>query len=400
MITCVRIGFGKIARIHEDHLRIHGVKTIGVVERNQILLKEIEQSGLRAFDSLHEAVLCKPDFYDVCVPASARLDVLRVLCQLDPHANILIEKPVCDFDHIDEIRNILFKHSGRVAVNENYASSNVTKRVQNEVSERKLTPTRLIVESTKHRGKDFLAGRYLDNRLGAIGYEGSHLLAIISEFGGGYEANRLLDSDLDNMHLSVTAPIAPADNQLTSDNQLLKTSLSNQGGAYMQYRANNGCIVDLYTSMSGYIGFPCPPFAYPGQKIDQDDALTRYRMLRVDGLDANGVSHQIIGFYEPVAGLARSQGKLLIFKNWVLDEVHDSFEDNTMSQHLLRVIRYFGGLEENPYEVKRALTDVLNLNKWAHAIQADSDDSDDVLGLQESANARLEDAKRFKMMRH
>lgn len=395
--TCIRIGFGKIARIHEEQLRKHGVKTLGVVEVSKARLKEIEDSGLCALESLQDAVVCKPDFYDICTPSHARLAVIRDLCALDSQANILIEKPVCDFQDIQDLQAILQHHTGQIVVNENYASSNVTIAVREALMVRNIKPERLIVESTKNRATDYILGRYQDDKIGALGYEGSHLLAIVGEFGPGYEIGELLDTDIDSIELSMAEITLDSDAVLAKCEEQNKQFLSHQGGAFMRYRAQNGCLVDLYTSMSGLIGFPCPPHAYPGQQISQSDVHARYRILRADGCDHAGIPYQIVGFYEPIAGLARSQAQLVIFKNWVLEEQSVLFEDNTMAQHLLRAIRCFNGLESNPYCLERAIGDVIRLHEWSQAGWFDMDDSNEVLGREDIAKDREVEARRFQL---
>lgn len=397
MTQCIRIGFGKIARIHEEQLNKHGVRTIGVVELKPDLITEIEHSGLMAFRSIHETLNYKPDFYDICTPVHARTDVLKTICALNPEANILIEKPICSHNDIQTIRDILKHHRGNVVVNENYASSNVTTAVRNALSSRGIRPTRLIVESTKNRGADYLSGRYIDHHIGALGYEGSHLLAIVGGFGEGYEIEELIESDIDSIHFSADETGDGLFEMRDRFAPRAENSLSNQGGAFMHYRARNGCLVDLYTSMSGLIGFPCPPIAYPGQIIPHTDAQTRYRLLRVDGVDDAGATYQIVGFFEPVLGLERSMAKLLIFKNYSLEHHSDDFEDNTMVQHLLRAIRHFKGLEANPYSVNQAMDDVTRLHEWSKTCWNNTDDSDDYLGSKALADARLEDARRFQM---
>lgn len=383
-MRCVRIGFGKIARIHDEQLQMHGVLTVGILEVNPERIRAIEQSGLRAMGSLQEAVAIRPDFYDICTPTHARLEILRQLCALDPLANILIEKPICDFQDIAQIHQVLQHHRGRIVINENYASSNVTLAVQNELESRGIIPARVIIESTKNRGADFLAGRFIDTRLGALGYEGSHLLALIGEFGEGYAKAHLLDSDIDSI------AIRPPDSLPQETVHLV-----NQGGAFMKYQAKNGCIVELYSSMAGRIGFPCPPYAQPDQVIGHSDVKTRYRILRTDGINAEGVSHQIIGLFEPVRDLKRSQGLLLVFKNWVLDSVSAPIEDNTMSQHLLRAIRFFEGLAPNPYSLERGFNDVRMLREWSESCWSNDDDSTQALGRPDSVLERGRDALRF-----
>lgn len=395
MIQCIRIGFGKIARIHEEHLKKLGVQTIGVVEINPKLRQEIEKAGLIAFKSIEETIDYDPDFYDVCIPANKRLEVIKSLCSIKPEANILIEKPVCSYKDAHHIRNIFKDHRGRVVINENYASSNVTSAVLEAITSRELKPRRLIIESTKHRGLDFLQGRFLDAELGALGYEGSHLLAIIGEFGDGYEIDKLIESDIDNIHLSINKSTQRINQENENQYPKMIKSISHQGGAFIRYRAINGCIVDLYTSMAGIIGFPCPPIASPGEKIPHDDLDTRYRILRVDAEDKEGVTHQIVGFFEPILGLERSQAQLFIFKNWILNSESGIFDDNSMSQHLFRAIRHFCGHGLNPYGFERALKDVMKLYEWSQTCWHNKDDSDEYLGSKDTAEDRFKDAEQF-----
>jgi hypothetical protein len=383
-MRCVRIGYGKIARIHEEQLRQHGVQTIGILEISPERIRDLEQAGFLAIGSVREAVSLQPDFYDICTPTHARLAILRQLCTLDPQANILIEKPICDFQDIAQIQELLLQHDGLVAVNENYASSNVTLAVKQALASLRINPTRLILESTKNRGADFLAGRFIDTHLGALGYEGSHLLAIIAEFGEGYEKALLLDSDLDNIQV-INSGVASTESVLHL----------NQGGAFMQYQSKNGSIVELYTSMAGQIGFPCPPYAHQDQFIQHEDVKTRYRIVRADGLDDQGVPHQVVGFYEPLKGLQRSLGVMAIFKEWQLYSLSAPIKDNTMSQHLLRVIRFFKGLETNPYSIERGVQDVRLLREWANSCWSSAEDSEEELGNKLNVQKRREDAMRF-----
>lgn len=371
-MKCIRIGFGNIARIHEEQLKQHGVQTIGILEINPERVQALRQAGFRAVESIQEAVSLNPNFYDVCTPTSTRLEILRQLCELDAHANILIEKPICDFQDIDQVRLILQQHLGRIVVNENYASSNVTAAVQKELTTRGIIPSRLIVEFTKNRSADFLAGRFIDTRLGALGYEGSHLLALVGEFGQEYEISKLLNSDVDSININRPE---------TSPQEAVY--LLNQGGAYMKYEAKNGCLVEMYSSMAGRIGFPCPPYAQPAEVIEHGDATTRYRILRVDGVNEEGTVHQIVGLFEPVKDLRRSQGILLTFKDRQLESPSGTIEDNTMSQHLVRAMHFFRGSADNPYSFERGLNDVQRLHDWFESGQSENDKGNEKPGLLE-----------------
>lgn len=394
-MRCVRIGFGKISRIHEGHLRDLGVTTIGIVEVNPERVKEIREMGFNALDSIEAAVALNPDFYDICTPTYTRLEILRNLCILNPYANILLEKPCCDYKDVEEVQRLTKNHLGKIAVNENYASSNVTTRVLETVRERNIRSSRVIVESTKNRGEDFQKGRFIDLRLGALGYEGSHLLAVVGELGDDYGFQELIDLDIDTGE----QPMERIDSN--TNTQALETTNSgsyglNQGGAFIRYKAKNDCVVDLYTSMAGNIGYPCPPYALPGETISNNETLIRYRILRVDGVDDSGVTHQIVGFYEPIKNMQRSQVRIAIFKDWTLEHLSEEFTDNTMSQHLQKIVGYFRGKSPNPYDVDRAIEDVKRLHRWAEYGWSINHDSEKYLGTEDIALDRHNDAKRFK----
>ncbi|QWD86077.1 Gfo/Idh/MocA family oxidoreductase [Polynucleobacter asymbioticus] len=378
-MKCIRIGYGTIAHIHEQAFSKLNVQTIGVLESDPLRIEQIRQAGLKPLGSVEEAIALHPDFFDICTPTRVHAEILQAISALNPYANILIEKPICDFEDIALVNAVLASHKGHIVVNENYCSSAITQAVKDKVLALALTPTRVIVEMTKHRGKDYLKGRFIDNALGALGYEGSHLLALIGELGEAYAAAEILETDIDSVALKTMG-------------------LSHQGGAFMKYIATNGCIVELYTSMSGIIGYPCPPFALPEQRIAEDDASTRYRILRIDGIDPQNTPYQIIGCFEPIGVLPRRQGCLLVFRNYVLDHQINAIEDDTMIQHLNRSMRCFSNIGPNPCSVRRALQDVTKLHEWARSGWFDMDDSNDVLGSEEGSRARIDESRRFKIM--
>ena len=142
----------------------------------------------------------------------------------------------------------------------------------------------------------------------------SPVLAVVGELGDDYGFKELIDLDIDTGE----QPLERIDSN--TNTQALETTNSgsyglNQGGAFIRYKAKNDCVVDLYTSMAGNIGYPCPPYALPGETIANNDSYMRYRVLRVDGVDDSGVTHQIVGFYEPIKNMQRSQARIAIFKD-------------------------------------------------------------------------------------
>jgi hypothetical protein len=395
-LTCVRVGWGTVARIHEDATRGLGVRTVGVVEIDPSRHEAIRQAGLRPFTTCGEAAESSPTFWDICTPLRSHVDTFAQISALDPAANVVIEKPVCGHCDIPDLRTALDRHDGRVVVNENYASSAVTEAVTERVAALGLRPVKVIVEMTKHRGGDFLAGRFLDPALGAFGYEGTHLLTVAGALGAEYRTGVVYDVDVDHLP-AVDTSGSPLDNSpFDLEDTVGQVRLNRQGGAFVGYRTASGCRVELYSSMSGLIGYPCVPYA-PAARIEQTDGLTRYRIFRVDGVDQQGTSHQVVGFYEPLPGLSRGQGALAVFREWELIQHEAPIADATMSRHFDRILRYFTQGGPNPCPPEEAIETLLALHDWAEAGFADETDSDEVLGRADTDADRKRDARRFRL---
>ena len=201
-MRCIRIGYGKIASIHEQAFSRLNVETIGVLDSNPSRTDEILQAGFLPLYTLEEAIAMEPHFFDICTSTQAHAQVLQAISTLNPYANILIEKPICDFEDIARVNAVLAGHKGHIIVNENYCSSEITRAVKDKLLELAIQPTRVVIEMTKHRGQDYQKGRFVDSALGALGYEGSHLLALAGELGEAYVNGVLMEVDIDSIHLT------------------------------------------------------------------------------------------------------------------------------------------------------------------------------------------------------
>ncbi|MEV4257648.1 Gfo/Idh/MocA family oxidoreductase [Spirillospora sp. NPDC049652] len=401
-LTCARVGFGTIARIHEDALRRLGVRTVAVIETDVARHGAVREAGLTPVAGYAEAAAMRPDFWDICTPTGCHAEVLEEISGCAPDAPVVIEKPICDHADLARLLPILERHRGGIVVNENYSSSAVTAAVVNHLTRTGLTPVKVVVEMTKHRGRDYLAGRFIDPALGAFGYEGTHLIAAVAALGDArgqdYLDGAVYDIDVDNVALTDAAGSALDGSQWDTDAAEGRVGLSRQGGAFVGYRTPGGCEVELYTSLSGIVGYPCPPYAPAAPRIEQSDAVTRYRIFRVDGTTPDGVAQQIVGFYEPLPGLDRGQGALAVYREWELAELIAPIEDDTMTRHFARILDHVAGKGPNPFPPERALRALHLLHQWAGAAGGEpGDDSDEVLGSDDSAAARARECARFRV---
>jgi predicted dehydrogenase len=191
------VGVGSSGAIHGQTLHKLGVRTLAVLDTDPTHRTAIAAAGLPPCDSYAEAGAHRPGFWDICVPTTAHLDVLEAIIAEDPQADILVEKPLCEFADLPRVNELLARHRGRIVVNENYASSAIPAAVTARVRDLGLRITGVCAEMTKNRSRDFIAGRFIDESIGTFGYEGTHLITIIEAMG--YQD---LDANLGHMEIT------------------------------------------------------------------------------------------------------------------------------------------------------------------------------------------------------
>lgn len=345
-MKCVRIGYGKIATIHEAKLGSLGVRTVGTVDINRERRVEAQRAGFHVCDSIADAAALKPHFWDVCVSTDHHTAVVSAILDVDPGACVLLEKPACTSSDIKFMTDLACHTHGTIVVNENYAWSAVTALVR-ETALRLFEgePTHVFVEMSKDRRVDFEAGRFCDQELLALGYEGSHMLAILRQLGSAFTPHRLVSTQMSDLTLS-------------------DRTLHGQGHATVRSRGIGGMDVEIHTALDGRVGRPQPSYPFDGGTLLHPHC--RYRVVALEGRDRQGDRVKVTGFYEPLPNVPRNVGRLV-----VLREGHASIEqnvvaDDTMGRHLGAALRHFRGEGENPYSLGTALEDVRMLHDMVH----------------------------------
>ncbi len=335
-MKCIRIGYGHVAEWHEKKLTEEDVTTIGVIDIDENKRKLALEAGFQVFSSYEEAFKLKPDFWDICVSTDFHLDILQTIRSLDFHANIIVEKPICHFFQINTLKKVLENFPGKIVVNENYVSSNVTKNVREISTSLNLKPTRIISEMSKNRTADIRKGRFLDQEFFAFGYEGSHMITNILELGEEYFPAEIKNPHYGDMH--ITMPNG-------------KICLPKQGRVEKKYISKSGAEVILYTSMAGDIKYYYPgPFSFFDKIVEDNN--TRYRILAVED---EKKCMAVVGFYEPVPGLNRGEGTVVVFEKGDIKEYIAPIYDDTMGLSLKNAIHYFLEKRDNPCTVDMAI---------------------------------------------
>jgi len=335
------VGNGVAAKIHRQNFP-NDTKVLGLVVRNIKKHKEKVKGDenldkdifiVNSMKNAYELVNDKDFIWDVSASTEEHYNVLTSILSCDPEAKIMIEKPVGGPLLIDSFQDVVGKYpEARITITENYANSNITKKMKELIQKFNLNnPLRIIVEFTKNRIRDYERGRYICKDVGAFGYDSSHMLTIVSKLGEGKLPKKLLSSKIIDAKLSDG------------------TILENQGTAQMSYETIDGSKVSFFTSMIGEIGHPSKELNFTSN-IGIGSGR-RYRILIIHDTDKD---IKIIGQYEPIPNKKRSLGRILVVHNKKIIKSFDDIQDNTMKQHLEKQILYLEGKCDNPFPPESA----------------------------------------------
>ncbi|MDF5717302.1 MAG: Gfo/Idh/MocA family oxidoreductase [Rhizonema sp. NSF051] len=343
---CVRVGYGTVSQIHETKMLECNVETVAIVEVDEQKRFQAQQEGFTVFSSCQEAAKLNPTFWDICVSTNQHLSVIQSILDSAPQANIFIEKPICLFSEIPALRRTLLNFEGKITVNENYASSTIKNMVQTiAFNELQIHPEKIVVEFTKNRELDFARGRFIDRELGSLGYEGSHMVTLVSEMLEDYVPYRILENKFSDL-------IFKGSDQL----------LENQGSAYVRYKSLSQVEIELYTSLAGTIKYKHPLFCI--EDIPHDDLNSKYRFIAVYGTNYHNDKYCVVGFFEPINSFKRCQGAVYVTLNNKVERIVAPLRDDTMLLHFQQTLKYFQGVAENPYSVEKSIKIVEILNSF------------------------------------
>lgn len=200
--VCV-VGYGKIGRLHTEILAGLGAEPMVIDPKHQDLPARYT-SFPHGVDQLPEPVRSTIGMWSICTPTADHLPVLRTLLEHDPHARVLVEKPVCLGHEIDDLRTLLHSRpQARVVVTDQYrhARALTVLRTLMDRYEPGTAPDHVAVTFVKDRTGDVALGRFVDRAYGVLGYEWLHMLTVLhgvldQEAAAAYMATPLQDTDL------------------------------------------------------------------------------------------------------------------------------------------------------------------------------------------------------------
>lgn len=337
----VRVGNGIVAAMHDVKFRAAGIRVAGIVDTDPEKRARAVQSGAMAFRTCAEAAAIQPLLWDVCVDTEHHLEVISDILAVDPTAHVLVEKPICRFSDIQRLRRTLDRVRATLIVNENYHSSAVTAAVKTIAFEKLgIRPRRVAVEMTKNRLRDFARGRFMDCELAALGYEGSHMIAILLDLGKEYAPENIAHATFEDAIIAGRHGCEV---------------LADQGSASVQYITPSGINVELYTSLTGGVKYRYWPFEGTAPYAITESDPTRHRVLVVEGTNQQGLTYTVVGFYEPMRRFARCEGAVAILKSNHLIDLIAPIHDDTLGNHLSRALQCFRGQGDNPGDPETAI---------------------------------------------
>ncbi|NEQ41161.1 MAG: Gfo/Idh/MocA family oxidoreductase [Okeania sp. SIO3I5] len=346
LFGCVRVGNGNVASWHEKKLNDIGIQTLGIIEANLVKQQEALNRGINVFSSFAKAAEIRPLFWDICSPTDTHVEVIRNIIEIDNEANIIVEKPICNYEEIQILCELLQEFQGKLVVNENYIASSVTQKIKELIISLKITPHKVVSEMTKNRINDFINGRFIDDKLYAFGYEGSHIVANVMALGKEYFPQKIGKIFYQDIDLNI------------NDKNYF---LPKQGMTEKHYTAVNGAEVILYTSMAGKIKYFYPGYSPKYFDRTPEEENIRYRVLAVED-HQKGIT--VAGFYEPILGKNRGEGRVVICQDGIVQKIISSIADDTMGRAMKNAVEYFQGKINNPCSATTAIQIVEFMNLW------------------------------------
>jgi len=315
------------------------VRAIAIVELDEGKLSEAKKIGLIPFESIEEVFKSfQPDFWDICIPPNERLNCLKEILSLnDEKSNILIEKPICGVSRINEFEELTKSTQVKISVNENYSSSAVNKIIQEKLLKYGAGKAHITIEFSKNRIEDFVRGRYIDKELGALGYEGTHMISCVSNLSPSKKPKEIISSHI---------------HDLKTPKAFYYSDGKYQGGAELEYLTEDGSSVEVFTFMDGSVRHPIDVLNI-GNEIGFENPNIRYRIIEIKEKDIS-----LIGQYEPVLGWERLYGRVYITHKGEVIEKEEKIYDNSMKTHIERALSFFFNNGANPYTVEEGLADL------------------------------------------
>lgn len=322
-IACI-VGFGKIGRLHAALLGGMGWRVVTVDPKGPNEGASANRATFAAVDSIPPTMVADIRLWVICAPTDLHLDCLKQVVRVAPEGRVVVEKPACNSDQIDEFEELLHAHPRlRLTINEQYAFSRLGARMREAVRRAKAPLEDVYIEFTKNRSADRAGGRFVDRDYGILGYEWTHILTLLST---------IIDHGVWRRYLDVhPRQISPSD----------ASSWPHLGRYQEETVLGKGLpTIRLYTAIDGTINWLQPSIAQEARPDDiraariSERSQFRYRVVSLRAGNVRATAQ-----FPPLATAGRSElvanvGRLVLERSGQATEVR-YFPENIMEVSLL-----------------------------------------------------------------
>lgn len=183
--VCV-VGLGRVGRLHRRLLQEIGAEVVCVDPL----------STDTRWRQIEDVPATTVDVWLICSPTSEHMSCLRRILDVAQDARVILEKPACVPDEVEQLTQLMRRHStSRIVLMNQYAHAlGLTELVQcyRKLADGPLDEVR--IEFSKDRMDDAINGRFIDRHYGIFGYEWLHMLTCLEEVIGEQEYTRYLKS--------------------------------------------------------------------------------------------------------------------------------------------------------------------------------------------------------------
>ena len=177
-VPCGLVGYGRMGHLIERNLGPRAEIALRVDPKFAGI--EASPCNVATLDDATHFANTMPRHWFICTPTEKHLSDLQSVARLAPGASIMVEKPLCAPNDLQQASTLLrSEHVSYIRVNNHYADCRNLEIAQKILSSISRRIKQVEVCFFKDRRQDEESGRFIDRELGVWGYEGFHMLTLL-----------------------------------------------------------------------------------------------------------------------------------------------------------------------------------------------------------------------------
>lgn len=180
---CIIVGYGHMGKKIVEILRLLNFAIILIDPALEDTENKDETENI--YSNINEIPLEKARqarAWFVCTPTATHFEILSKILSKFPDSRIMVEKPACTRCQINGLVRL---SSGfnleNIWINNHYADCNNLEVAIDFIKSRNYDCHKIVIDFCKNRANDVINGRYIDEDFMLWGYEGFHMLHIVTQ---------------------------------------------------------------------------------------------------------------------------------------------------------------------------------------------------------------------------